>query len=324
MPKLTTDIIKRYFKQTWIWMLRNDAFIFLVFVAIATLFWWGRAMSSPREVTISLPITYTDIPSQIVFHKPLPNQIDITMRDNGKLLRYIKHTSPIIIVDLASRFNEETGTLVLSSDILRPKIQDILPGTTIIQQIRPETIETTYQRQESKIVPINLQASWTLANQYQLVSQPIVEPMEIEIYGSQQDIETIDSIFTDSLFVSALNDTLSQEVSLIIPQGIRTNTQKVTATFIAEQFTDKSFTIPIQVENIPNNISLHLFPQEVTITIRVGISNFSKITPEDFRAVCLYPLEPTSTLPIQIKYNNPYIMHMRTNIRDVEYIIENR
>lgn len=322
MSKLNVKIFKRYFKHLWIWMLRNDVFIFLVFVAIATLFWWGRAMSSPRETTISLPITYTDIPSQVVFTQSLPSHIDVTLRDNGKLLRYIKHTSPSIVIDLADRLNDEEGVLILSSDVLRPKIQDILPGSTIIQQIRPESIEAAYQHQNSKVVPIQLQASWTLKNQYQLSCPPAVTPAEIEIYGAQNDIEAIDYILTDSIVFYALNDTLQKKIPLRIPRNIRSNIQDVEVTFIAEQFTDKSFTIPIRIENAPKNEIIHLFPQEVTITVRVGISNFANVKSEQFQAVCQYPTQPVSTLPIKIMHNNSYITQMRTSIRDVEYIIE--
>ena len=67
---------------------------------------------------------------------------------------------------------------------------------------------------------------------------------------------------------------------------------------------------------------IHLFPQEVTITVRVGISNFANVKSEQFQAVCQYPTQPVSTLPIKIMHNNSYITQMRTSIRDVEYIIE--
>ena len=64
------EIVKLRLKQAWIWMLRNDVFIYLLFVAIAMLFWWGRAMSSSRDMTISMPIVYTDVPSAVLFDEP--------------------------------------------------------------------------------------------------------------------------------------------------------------------------------------------------------------------------------------------------------------
>ena len=316
------ETIRTRLIQAWIWMLRHDAFIYLVFIAIATLFWWGRAMTSSREATVSLPITYTDIPPEIVFEQDLPLSLHITLRDNGKLLRQVAHTSPTINISLADRLTDESGDLLLSADILRPKIQDILPGSTTIQMIRPETIESAYHRQEKKCVPIQLIASWTIAQQHQLATQPIVNPTEIEIFGKREQLDSIDCIRTDSFYIKDLHDTVCYSTALIIPQGIRTLVNQVDITLIAEQFTDKNFTLPIQVTNVPAGENVHLFPQQVSVTVRVGISHFAQIQASDFQAICAYPEQATTTLPIQIIHSNPHITQIRTNIREVEYIIE--
>lgn len=316
------ETIRARLKQVWIWMLRHDAFIYLVFIAIATLFWWGRAMTSSREATVSLPITYTDIPSEIVFEQELPLSLNITLRDNGKLLRQVAHTAPSINISLADRLTEEDGQLTLSADILRPKIQDILPGSTTIQQIRPETIEASYHRQEKKSVPVVLTASWTIAQQHQLATQPIISPAEIDIFGKADQLATIDGILTDSFHIKDLHDTVRCTARLIIPEGIRTHVQQADITLIAEQFTDKNFTLPIQVTNVPSGEHMHLFPQQVSVTVRVGISHFAQIQASDIQAICAYPEQATNTLPIQIIHSNPYITQIRTNIREVEYIIE--
>ena len=58
-------LLKQTFTQIWIWMVRKDAFIYILFVGLAFLFWWGRAMSSQRELTIKLPVEYTHVPAQL-------------------------------------------------------------------------------------------------------------------------------------------------------------------------------------------------------------------------------------------------------------------
>lgn len=315
-------ILKRLIRQAWVWMLRNDVFIFLVFVGIATLFWWGRAMSSSRDVNVSFPIIYTDIPSEVVFEQELPNHLNITLRDNGKLLRQVAHTSPVISISLSDRLPDGDGKLVLSADVLRPRIQDILPGSTTIQQIRPEVIESNYHRQAKKCVPVELKASWTMTKQYQLAKAPIITPSEIEIFGKKQLLDNIEKITTDSLYINDLHDTIHTIVSLIIPEGIRSVAKEAKVTFVAEQFTDKTFTLPIQVNNLPAQETIHLFPQEVVVTVRVGISHFAQINEADLQAVCPYPTKGAATLPIEIIHTNPNITQIRTNIREVEYIIE--
>lgn len=316
------EIVKLRLKQAWIWMLRNDVFIYLLFVAIAMLFWWGRAMSSSREMTISIPIVYTDVPSAVLFDEPLPEFVHVTLRDNGKLLRQISNASSQVSISLADRFAEEEGVLVLSADVLRPKIQDILPGTTTIQLIRPELIERRYQRQEKKVVPVELVASWTLAKQYQLAEEPILKPAEIEIYGRSEVLDTIDAILTDSLLINDLQNVRRELVDIVIPQGVRASASQVEVAFVAEQFTEKAFTIPIELASQSENEVLHFFPREATVVVRVGVSHFSEVNASDIKAVCPYPTQGERTLPVEIVYSNPYIRHTRTNVREVEYIIE--
>lgn len=318
----TLEHIKHSLKQLWIWMLRKDVFVYLLFVGLATLFWWGRAMSSQREITIKLPITYSDIPAEVVFNHPLPSHLEITIRDNGRQLRQVQHTKLNITISLADKFESSNDRLFLPTDFIRPKVQDVLPGSTIIQQIRPEEITSSYYIEDAKTLPIALHASWTLAEQYQLITPPQLNPSSVTIYGSQSTINAIDSIYTDSMFIENISGVVYKAVGLRLPQGVRTQISTTEVTWQTEQFTDKSFVIPIEVEGLPSNEIMHLFPKTTTITARVGISQFATISPQDFRAVCQYPNQAQNTLDVRIICNNPHVTLIRSNIREVEYIIE--
>lgn len=303
-------------------MMRKDAFIYLLFVALATLFWWGRAMSSQREISIKLPIVYTNIPTPVVFDTLLPSYLEITLRDNGRLLRQVQHTKPNVTINMAERLDSSTHTMLLSTDIIRQKIQDILPGSTNIQQIVPEEIHATYHIEATKSVPIRLCAQWTMEEQYQLIAPPLLEPAYVDIYGTPQDIQTITHINTDSISVKQVHDSIQREVALIFPPGVRSPIKTTSVVWKAEQFTDKSFTIPIEVVGLPEGEVMHLFPKTTTVTVRVGISHFTEVSSDDFRAVCEYPYHTQNTLTVNIIPNNPHVSQVRTSTREVEYIIE--
>lgn len=314
--------IEQFAKQVWVWMLKKDALIFLLFVGLSSLFWWGHATSSIRDAKIKLPVTYTDIPSEVLFENPLPNYIEIEIRDNGRLLRQVKHTRPSLTISLADKLTKTDNVLHISSETLRPKLQDLLPGSTTVQHIYPEVIDAPYIYQDKKTVAIQLRSSYSLAEQYQLIGVPTITPHEIEIYGSKQDLKHIAHIYTDSTFVENLRDSVTKQVELKIPQGIRSSVKSAQVTWLSEQFTDKSFVIPIQVRDLPASESIHLFPQEVSIVVRVGVSHFAQVTEKDFQVYCYYPTPQQQTLHVNIETNNPFITKMRSNIREVEYIIK--
>ena len=314
--------IKQRTKQIWIWMLRKDAFVFILFVALATLFWWGRAMSSQRELDIKMPIVYTELPAQVVFIKPLPSHLKIKLRDNGRLLRQVQHANPCLTINVAKILEESDGNFVLSTDILRQKIQDLLPGSMTIQQIIPEEISISYHIEAVKRVPIQSRVEWSLAEQYQLSKPITIEPSTIEIYGVQQAIDSIDTIYTENIIVKDIHHTVQQQVALEFPLGVRSLQSSTTITWIAEQFTDKSFIIPIEVDSIPTNETMHLFPMTTTVVARVGLSHFASVEAEDFRAVCNYPMHKERALSVKIQCTNPHVTQVRSSIREVEYIIE--
>lgn len=314
--------IKQRIKRIWMWMLRKDAFIYLLFVALATLFWWGRAMSSQREIDIKVPIVYAELPAQVVFSEPLPSHLKITLRDNGRLLRQVQHSTPSLTIHMTKVLEESDGIFVLSTDILRQKIQDLLPGSMAIQQIYPEEISVAYHIEAVKSVPILSRVEWSLAEQYQLSTAIRIEPSTIEIYGNQEFIDSTDTIYTEHVVVENINHVVQQEVALEFPAGVRSLINSTTITWEAEQFTDKSFTIPIQVDSIPAGETMHLFPQTTTVVARVGLSHFANVVAEDFRAVCSYPMHKERSLSVKIQCTNPHVTQLRSNIREVEYIIE--
>ena len=316
--------IAKPIKQLLIWMLRKDAFIYLLFVGLATLFWWGRAMSSQRDIEVKLPVVYANVPAQVVFETPLPSHLEVVLRENGRLLRQVQHTKPTVTISLADKLNSNGGPLQLSTDIIRQKIQDVLPGSTNIQQIRPEEITSNYYVEATKRVPIKLCAEWTMEQQYQLSAPPVLEPAFVDIYGTQESVEQVDSISTNNVIVDKVYDTVQREVTLQMPAGIRSQTTATTVSWISETFTDKSFVLPIEVEGVPEEEEMRLFPKTTTVTARVGISHFAEVTEDNFRAVCEYPNQSQATLSVTVVCNTPYVTKMRTSIREVEYIIERK
>lgn len=315
-------LVHQYAKRLWRWLMRKDILTYLLFVGLATLVWWGRAMSSQREADITLPITYTDIPEQVVFGAPLPQELKVSIRDNGKQLRKIADSHLGITLSIGTQLAEQEGSVHIAAEILRPKLQDLLPGSTIVLQVQPEVIEVAYHRQEEKDVEVRLAAQWTPAQQYQMCGTPVVEPNQVRIYGKKADLKRIRDISTEPLQVQDVRDTLRCTAGLVAPEGIRVVPSSVTVTFIAEQFTEKTFTLPVEVIDTIAGEALRLFPQTVTVQARVGMSHFTEVQAEDFRVQCRFPRTETNALPVEVICDNPYVTRVRTNPNELEYIIE--
>ena len=306
----------------WLWLLKKDAFIFLLFVGVVSIFWWGRTTSSLRDMEIDVTVAYHGCPEQYVFTTQLPEHITILVRDNGQQLRKLKHQDLQLNINLSPYLSTEKDVLTLSADVLRPRLQEILPGSTTIQRINPETIETTYQVQQMKTVPVVVLSEVSTAPQHQLTEEAKVIPNQIQIFGNSADLEKIDCITTDSIYISDLRENLSLKADLMIPEGVRANPTSVQVEWQVEQFTEKSFTLPIQILNMPEGKQIRLFPQQVNVTVRVGISHFAEIKETDFQAVCYFPTQACNALPVSVKTVNNNISNIRFSPSSVEYIIQ--
>lgn len=319
--KIDFDIIGKRIRYVWFWLLRKDILIFLLFVGLVTGFWWGRTMSSPRDVTIAIPVTYSGIDQQVVFNQALPQILDVTIRDNGKQLRQIKNNAHVLDYDLRAYVSNKEGQIILTAENMRQKLQDLLPGSTKIQKITPEHFTTTYYRQEQKRVPVVVQSHIDLAPQNQLVCAPVVIPDTLVLFGSKEILDSITYIQTQPLYINQLRDSVTVQVPLQIPRGVRVSHQQVKILYLAEQFTEKSFTLPIQVKNAPADIQVRLFPQTVNVVARVGVSHFSQVQASDIEAYCLFPEAYSEALEVRIHTQNPHITNLRISPEKVEYMI---
>lgn len=318
-PKI--DIVRKQAKRVWLWLVAQDFLIFLLFVGLVTIFWWGRSMSSPRDLNMEVEVVYSGIDEQVVFAHALPEYLDLTIRDNGKQLRQINKSLTQVECDMQAMLEREEGTVVLSAEQWRQKLQDQLPGSTQIQKIAPEHFASAYYRLAEKKVPVEVVSHITVAAQHQMVDSPSAMPDSVRIFGSRQVIDSISCVKTAPTYIDGLRERVAVTSALELPEGVTAEREAVEIACAAELFTEKSFTLPIKMRGLPEGVSMRLFPQQVTIVVRVGMSHFAQVHAADFKAYCQYPKQASTALEVQIEHRNPYIKAIRISPEKVEYMI---
>jgi hypothetical protein len=315
---------KHRWSRFWRWLLSKDIIVFIMFVGLVAVFWWGRSMSSLRDENIRIQINYSGVAERIAFTTPLPKYFDIKVRDKGRELRQILGNELTITINLSEHLKAREGIVILTADMLRSQLQDVLPGTTTILEVLPQKIETKYVYQSEKKVPVVLRSRINYASEHFQTDEPELAMDSVSIFGSEQALKKVDRIYTDSLIVTDLTDTLTRAISLELPHNIRAAYNEVDVTCFAEQYTDLSFNIPIQVIGLPANEDIRLFPQETKVTVRVGFSNFTTVKKENFSVTCLYPEQVSDVLPLEVTTTNPNISNIRIYPSSIEYIIERK
>lgn len=300
----------------------REVLTFLLFFVLAAVVWYGHAMNSVRNTRVPVLIQYTGKPGAIGLGDRLPDTVLIEVRDAGARLNSY-HKEPLrLTIDLRQYIHGEKGTIHVPSDALRRGISDILQGTSRLISTTPEEISCPYFTEQEKTVKIVPVYDLTMADEYQLVGKPTLSRSKVKLYGQDKTLAAIDSICTEVIELKDVSDTLEQRLALALPEHVRANVDSVTLTVVTERFTEKRFILPLQVNGVPENMRLRLFPDEVEVRVRMGISHFSEVQAKDIRAVCTYSSQRVDKLDVELRYSNPYITAAWAYPGVVEFLVE--
>jgi hypothetical protein len=282
-------------------------------------------MNSVRNTRVPVLIQYTGKPGAIGLSSPgLPDTVLIEVRDAGARLNAY-HREPLhLTIDLRQYIHGEKGTIHVPSDALRRSISDILQGTSRLIETFPEEIRCAYFTEQEKIVPVSSRCVLELASEYQLAAAPTLSRTKIKIFGQEKSLRDIDSLYTEATTLTELTDTSTIRLALDIPNDVRAEADSVDLCVIAERFTEKKFILPIHITGVPAGCHLRLFPREVEVSVRVGISHFSSVQASDLRATCTYTPNSADKLDVELHYSNPYITSAWVYPGVVEFLVEQR
>lgn len=318
------EIIRRWVRALNVFLHSRDALVYLLFVLLATIIWFTNAFSTRREITITVPVTYTNIPNDYIFTSPPTNHVRVTLEDEGIDLFRNRGRHYLLSFDLTDYIHGEEGSFVIPMDEVRTIIAQQLAGDAGLSAFTPEVLSGTYTRQHEKLVPVIFSGQVKPAPQHQLCSDIKLSPRLVHVYGTEQDLKAIDHIETVLTEYEGVQDSFATRLPLIIPQGVRILPDSVGLSVVAELFTERAMQLPICTPDLQNSGQvLHLFPSQATVTFRVGTTWFNKVNESDLEVFVDLPQDGSDHLPVKVTNHNPHITHIRVKPNEVEYLIEN-
>lgn len=309
-------------QNNWRRLFGRDLPVLISFVLVATLMWWVRAMNTSRDAYIHLRATYTGVGGEYLFTTPPADELLVQVHDSGRRIRMLVKENPTVELNATPLLQHDQGSLVLSTEQIQGAVQHVLPGGMTLLSIRPEQISADYYRQHKKTVPVHFAGTVSPDAQYQLCDSVKIVPEVITIYGKKDDIAHIAYIQTEAVAIAQVRDSLRQTIALQPIEHIRFEQDRVTLLCQGEQFTEKRFTLPIEIMGAPADCQVRFFPAQAEVVVRVGIAYFPYLTPEDIQLYCQYPERPINHLKIIATTTNPHITNMRVTPGIVEYLIE--
>ncbi|MCF6366001.1 MAG: hypothetical protein L3J35_07335 [Bacteroidales bacterium] len=306
---------------------KKKIIIFSVFVFIAAIFWFLDALNREYTTKIEYPIELYNFPKELSVTSNYPEKLNVTVRAYGfDILGKINIVNPlkINVEDLSVKDKLDNSKLVIS---LKKISDDFFPKTTGIEiiQIHPEIIVLSTKKLLSKKVPVKLNINFTTETLYMQSGHIEIIPDSIKVSGSEKMLSNYDEAETVFKNYKNLNDTLTENIQLKTVNNLKFSKDKVKIILPVDKYTENDIKIPVKVINCPDSLKIVTFPNEISLTYKIGLSRYNEVGGNDFEVVVDYlQIKGKNKEKIQVLLTKQpnHLQSVKISPEYLEYIIE--
>ena len=305
----------------------KDSFIFLLFLLLSTGLWVLNALRKDYTTTIYYPVSYGSLPEgYMLMGKPV-KYVQIRVKSSGYsiLPYYIGNKKDPIPLQVSEFRNYVRGTSIgaaISSKELTHQIQKELTNEVELIDIAPDSLTVMFEKLVSKKVPVILKSDLSFQKGFFKSNNVRLRPDSVIVAGASTVIDTMMSVSTNLLSLSALNDTVNEVLDLISEDYCTLSNHKVEVQMPVEAFTQKDILVPIQSINVPDSLVLKSFPQSIKVSFRVAISRFNVISPSEFSLLVDFNSYNGDGLPDKLKVKMENYPEMLQDISYAPFFID--
>jgi hypothetical protein len=302
----------------------------LVCVLLSAMAWLLQALSKEYTLVQRVPVTYINLPSDRLLSNQLPDSVDAELRGSGFTLLTLKlgRNPGVLELDVRTARQNRRGDLALLTNITSLRLRSSFGRGAKVVHVFPDTIALSFSARVSRKVPVRPVVSATPAPLFQLADSIQCEPAWVTISGSAEMVNAIRVIHTEPRVYNDLERDVDELVPLVLSGTARQLTVSPGAVKVrvkVGQFTEGRFSIPVTTVNTPPGATLNTIPDKVDVVFLVPLSEYNRITPDQFRVVADYKniSSTRSTLPLTVVRRPVYVRNLRIEPGRVEYIIQN-
>ncbi len=303
--------------------------IFFICLFIATSLWFLNSMEKEYNTSLSYPVKYVNPPDKLFLSNNPPQKLELNVQMHGfTLLRHkLSFSVSPVIIDLRTiirNAEKQNNIYKIPSETLINKINQQVSSEISITSISPQEIEFQFDSLKTRLIPVAYNADITFRPQYFLKGNIILKPDSVLLTGPSAVVDTIKILYTEPKTFSELYKNYEKQLQINNPENTKVTPEKVSILIPVEKFTEKELTLPVQTVNLEKGVNLKLFPNKVKITVMAGLSEYEKVTPEDFFATVDYNhvSEDKNRLQVSVKTEKQYLQILKVSPDLVEYLIE--
>jgi len=254
----------------------NERVILVASMSVALLFWIFIKLSKTYLDARVIDLEYHLEPG-LVFSKTPPSSYSAICEGQGwdLLSNYIRHPSPVVTIDLEARKNVD-----VQRDELIRKAEELL--SLKVEDVKVNYITFFLDSSATRKVPIILNHDLSLASNYFIRDSFRIIPDSVMLTGPSEALAHLSSVQSEKLTLSGLKASERCKVKLIPPDEaeVSLSMNEVIVDIPVEQFTEKSFSLPVKVNS--GEKKYNLIPSRVELRFNVPLSRYDLIQADDF------------------------------------------
>lgn len=300
----------------------------LFFLLLSFLFWTLIKLSKEYIDVVPVYVAYNNLPKDKILQNDPPKTLHLTLKTFGfDLIKYHLFKRKITI-DLNSIKKKEKNLYYQPTKEVLSSIKSQVQSGVEVLSIKPDTLFYNIGQGISKTVSISPNLKIEYQSGYNLLGQLSFEPKEVTISGPELHIDSILKVETQNKTLSDINADFEITIPLLKlskKSKVTYSVDKIRVKGSVHKFTEAKFTIPINVENLPENYTITTFPDEVEIIFQVGISDYKKLVKSDFKISCDYKRSQKDGLTYlipKIVLKPSYISEIKIIPNKIDYLIK--
>lgn len=262
--------------------------MFSGFLLLAILFWLLINLSKTYTNEILFNVRYVDLPSDKEIQNTPPSEITASVESTGFNLLKLMVNTKTLDVDISNLAYKNGSMFYYLPNRHLFEISSQLNVGARVDKFKLDTIFIDLGSNVSKRIPVKLNTNIEFKVGYNFTDEFLVMPDSVTILGPESIVDSITELNTQLLELTDVSEDISTTLQLDQNNSskISLSTSEVTVKAEVDKFTEGTFTLPFKVLNTPEDVSIATFPSEVDVIYQIGLSNFKKITANDFEVYC--------------------------------------
>lgn len=320
MPKIQMDF------STIPW---KNLLAFLFFLVLAFVFWLMLFFRRENvENTYKIPLKYANIPNDVVFDNPLPQHIEVRVSGKGSdIFMYSLERKDSLVVNVEENLGRKVNTI--QGQELMQLIRSVFPSSlnTRISAYYPPMISLATSKLEKKELTVKLDGEIATSRANLVADSAIFIPETVIAYGSGKSLAKLEKAVTEYTVFNNLKATSQLKIKIKAVDGVKFVPDQVEIYIPINEFTERTFEVPIKCRNLPSGMDAKFFPSRVNVSFSATLEEYKKIAPEDFEIKLDYnkfKSNENGRVDLELTEKPSSVRNVRISPSSVEFLFENR